>query len=327
MKFALIVTVAAACLTLAGVVGAADKNPGNLKMALVAMKCEYSNSADAAANMKNIQANITRHLYFIDKAAAEGAEFVGFPEASLNGYKYGDSMTWLKLDGPEVQALAKKAAEKGVYVSAGMAEIDAAGKKWETQFLLGPDGKLIGAYHKIWLTAERGSDKKPLIQSGTEHPVFDVKGVKFGIIICADGTDFNNLKALADKGAKIIYGAHANTTGGTIAKWYNFRARWAGPADATMEQQTTNNDGPKADAPKGGWCALLKVYGAIHNHAGLYNPEFNPPVPADKDKNIGFASGARFIGPDGKVLAEMPSSTNKADSKEFMLVYNVPIGK
>jgi len=39
----------------------------------------------------------------------------------------------------------------------------------------------------------------------------------------------------------------------------------------------------------------------------------------------GWASGAWFIGPDGKRLAQMPVPTDKGDSKEFVLVYDVPI--
>ena len=62
-----------------------------------------------------------------------------------------------------------------------------------------------------------------------------------------------------------------------------------------------------------------------HNHAELYDPKFNPP--AGKDSSTGFASGAWFIGPDGSTLAQMPPSDKKEDSKEFMLVYNIPIGK
>ena len=50
-----------------------------------------------------------------------------------------------------------------------------------------------------------------------------------GITICADGTDRKNLQALVDNGAQLIYGPHANTTGGTTAGWYKFRAAWGGP--------------------------------------------------------------------------------------------------
>jgi len=278
---------------------AADKNPGHLKMGLVNLKCVISVRADADVNKAAIQANLKRHLYFIDKLAAEGVEFIGFPELSINGYSFSNTMAWLSLTGPEVQVLQKAAVDKGVYISAGIAEIDAEGKKWNTQFVIDPGGKIIGWHHKIWLTKEKG-----FVESGTDHNVFEVKGTKMGISICADGSDRKNLEGLAANGAKIIYGPHANTTGGTTAGWYKFRASWGGPE---------------------GWIAQLKVHAALHNHAGLYNPELQPP--ATGDGNSGWASGAWFIGPDGQTLAQMPSSTQKEDSKEFILVCNIPLPK
>jgi len=276
-----------------------DRNPGQLKMALVNIKCVYSASADAKANEIAIETNLKRHIAFIEKLAADGAEFIGFPELSINGYRFSKTMTWLKLDGPEVKVLRDKAREKGIYVSAGLAEEDKDGKHWNTQIVIDPKGEIVGKHRKIWLTAEKG-----YTETGTEHNVFDVKGTKMGIVICADGTDRKNLQALADKGAKIIYGPHANTTGGTIAGWYKFRAAWGGPD---------------------GWIAQMKVYAALHNHAGLYGTDVAPPT--DKDTSTGWASGAWFIGPDGKTLGQMPTSTNRADSKEFILIQNIPIGK
>ncbi len=273
------------------------KKADRLRMALVNMKSVFTDGPDAAANQKNLKANLDRHLFFIDKAAAQGADFVGFPELSLNGYRFSKDMTWLSLSGPEVQALAKKAVEKKVYVSAGIAERDPQGKHWNTQFVLGPDGKVAGWHHKIWLTAE-----KSFVETGTHYNVFDVKGAKMGISICADGTNKENLAALVRNGAQIIYGPHANTTGSTIAGWYNFRKAWGG---------------------SDGWIAEFKVHAALHNHAALYNPEFQPPAAADSSTR--WASGAWFIGPDGATLAQMPTSTDKNDSKEFMLVHDVPI--
>jgi predicted amidohydrolase len=298
----------------------ADPNPGHLRMALVCMKSLTTDSADAAANARNLRTNLDRHLYFIDRAAAQGAEFVGFPELSVNGYRFSANTVWLSLTGPEVQTLARKAAEKGVTVAFGIAEADPAGKKWNTHVIVGPDGRLVGRYHKIWLTAEKG-----FTGSGREHPVFEVKGVRMGIAICADGSDYHNLKALAQAGARVIYGPHANTTGSTLAGWYRFRAKWGGPWDGKEAPGRTSNEGPEAPMPSGGWIASLKVYAALHNHAGLYNPEFQPPVTGDSHSR--FAGGAWFIGPDGQTLAQMPTSANKDDSKEYVLVYNLPVGK
>jgi hypothetical protein len=294
-----------------------NQNPGHLKMALVNMKCLASDSADAKANQKNIQANLDRHIYFIDKLAAEGVEFIGFPECSINGYHYSANMTWLSLTGPETKLLQKKAAEKSVYIGAGLAEQDQGGKKWETHFVIGPDGKIAGWHHKNWLTKEKG-----FIEASSDHNVFEIKGIKMGMFICADGSDFKNLKALADGGAKILYGPHANTTGGTIAKWYQFRSRFPGVWDGKFNLQK-NADNLEVEMPSGGWISQLKVYAVLHNHAGLYNPEFNPPL--TNDSNAGWASGSWFIGPDGQTLAQMPSSTQPGDSKEFILTYNIPL--
>lgn len=276
---------------------AGDKAGGRLKMALVNLKCLTSDGPDVEANKANIQANLKRHFFFIDKLAADGVEFIGFPELSINGYHFSKTMTWLRLDGPEVQALQKKALEKGVYISVGLAEQDAAGKRWNTQIVIDPTGRIIGVHRKIWLTAERG-----YTEAGSLHNVFDVKGIKMGIAICADGTDRKNLEALVKNGAQLIYGPHANTTGGTIAGWYKFRAAWGGPK---------------------GWIADLKVYAALHNHAALYNPEFDPPK--EKAAAANWASGAWFIGPDGQTLAQMPTSTSRADSREYVLRHDVPI--
>ena len=135
---------------------AGDPNSGHLKMALVNLKCVTSAGADPEANKAAIQANLKRHLYFIDRLAKEGAEFIGFPELSINGYNFTPTSTWLSLAGPEVQVLQKAAAEKRVYIAAGLAEQDAQGKRWNTHVIIDPQGKIVGSYHKIWLTKEQG---------------------------------------------------------------------------------------------------------------------------------------------------------------------------
>ncbi len=288
---------------LAGLLGAQQpREPGagaagRLRMALVNIKCHYSDTPDTERNRANIRANLQRHVYFINRLAGEGVDFVGFPELSLNGYHFSKHMTWLSLDGPEVKALQKLAAAKRIYISVGVAEQDAAGKRWNTQIVIDPQGRIIGLHRKIWLTAEKG-----YTAAGAAHQVFDVKGIKMGIVICADGTDRKNLQALVDNGAQVIYGPHANSTGGTTAGWYRFRSAWGGPQ---------------------GWVAQLKVYAALHNHAALFNPAFDPPQ--GKVASTSWASGSWFIGPDGRTLAQMPPSTQRADSKEYILVHDIPI--
>jgi predicted amidohydrolase len=276
---------------------AAPAQEQHLKMALVNIRSVFTDGPDAAANQKNLQANLQRHFYFIERLAADGADFIGFPELSLNGYHFSKNMTWLKLDSPEIKALQQKAIDRKVYISVGLALEDEDGKRYNVQIVIDPQGRIVGLHRKIWLTAEKG-----YTEAGGAHNVFDVKGLKVGIAICADGTDRKNLEALVKNGAQLIYGPHANTTGGTSAGWYKFRAPWGGP---------------------GGWIAELKVYAALHNNAGLFSSDHDPP--AANTGNSGFASGAWFIGPDGRTLAQMPASAQRTDSKEHVLIYSIPL--
>jgi predicted amidohydrolase len=69
------------------------------------------------------------------------------------------------------------------------------------RIVIDPQGRFIGIHRKIWLTAEKGHT-----QAGLDYNVFDVKGIKMGIAICADGTDRKNLEAHVKNGSEIIYG-------------------------------------------------------------------------------------------------------------------------
>jgi predicted amidohydrolase len=163
------------------------------------------------------------------------------------------------------------------------------------QIIIDPTGRVILVHRKVSLADEQG-----YVQAGTSHDVAEVKGLKVGIAICADGSFKTNLDALVKNGARLIYGPHA--TGSTPADFYNFRALWGGP---------------------GGWMAQLSVHAALHSQAALYNPTFDPP--AGPDANTGWSSGAWFIGPSGQTLAQMPTSGNMADSKEYILTCDIPI--
>jgi len=294
-------------------------------MALVDTKSLYTNSGNATTDQANLQTNLNNILAWTDAAAAQGAEFVGFPELCLNGYAYASNMSWLSLTGPQVQAVEQKALQKGIYISVGLAELDSQGKKWNTQIVVNPAGQIVGWHHKTWLTSEVG-----YTSTGTDHNVFAVKGgIKMGISTCADGTDYYNLKALVDNGADIIYGPHANTTGSTIQGWYNFRAKWGGTYPGTWSNQTTSNNGPAATMPNGGWIDYLSdysgrpVYAALHNNAAWYAP------PRSGEPSMNWAAGNWFIAPDGTTLAResptSPADANGHTTYENMLIYNLPI--
>ncbi len=89
MKRLVFFTAASICLNAAWIHGAQalaengtvikpeGKDPGRLKMALINIKCRYSDTADASTNKANLHGNLDRHMYFIDQVAASGAWFIG----------------------------------------------------------------------------------------------------------------------------------------------------------------------------------------------------------------------------------------------------------
>src|ERR1043166_3966497 len=69
-------------------------------------------------------------------------------------------------------------------------------------------------------------------KQGREFPVWEVEGVKFGAIICADGGYIEPARILAMKGARIIFAPHFNYIGdrGLIGHFMKVRADHAARA-------------------------------------------------------------------------------------------------
>ncbi|MCW2941897.1 MAG: N-carbamoyl-D-amino acid hydrolase, partial [Actinomycetia bacterium] len=83
----------------------------------------------------DVAKSLELHLSYIDEAADDGADLVVFPETSLQGYppnfRVGDSEEAITRmfevaepvpGGPSVQAIAAKAADRGIHVIYGLTE-------------------------------------------------------------------------------------------------------------------------------------------------------------------------------------------------------------
>jgi hypothetical protein len=291
---------------------------GTLKIALVSMKSLYTDGADAKENAANLKTNLDRHFYFINKAVAKGANFVGFPECSLTGYHFSENTTWLSRTSDEVLALAAKAKEKRIYIGFGYAQKEKEVKS-NRHVVMGPDGRVAGWHHKIWVTNE-----KNFVEAGTDHNVFDVNGIRMGIATSSDGTDYQHLKLFSEYGTQILYAPHANISGGTIAGWYKFREEWAGTWDGKTRQRNTAAGKVNEEIPTGGWMSGLRMRAIMVNAAGLYSPSWDPPV--KNDENMGFASGIWMIGMDGKTIAQQDTSNEERGSRETMLIKEIKLG-
>lgn len=175
--------------------------------------------ASVSMNVKLDKAqNLSKILNTIDQAAEKGADLIVFPEQCLQGYltnvvgmdmsngeadefNYQYQNAELVPEGPSVQSIAKKAQEKGVYVTFGMTEKDSQVdyKLYNTAVLVGPEG-YIGKYRKV----HQPADEIHVYYGGDSFPVFETKIGKIGMLICYDKWFPETTRELVLNGADIL---------------------------------------------------------------------------------------------------------------------------
>jgi nitrilase len=133
----------------------------------------------AAPVLFDREATVTKTVRLIRQAAAQGAQFMLFPESFIPAYPRGLGFgmvvgsrspegrhLWQRywensvpVPGPATEAIGQAACEAGVYVAVGVTERDAAfggGTLYCTLLYFGPDGTLLGKHRKLKPTgAER----------------------------------------------------------------------------------------------------------------------------------------------------------------------------
>jgi predicted amidohydrolase len=140
-----------------------------------------------------------------ERAAAEKAELVLFPELVVHGHCTPN--TWQQAepvpDGPSVAQLVRIARRHRLVVCAGLSEKE-RDIVYNTQVLIGPDG-FIGKQRKLHLSRDEGFYYK----GGRELPVFDIGPCKLGIVICYDNQFPEVARVLALRGADVLLMPHA----------------------------------------------------------------------------------------------------------------------
>ena len=88
-------------------------------------------------------------------------------------------------------------------------------RQYNTAALIGPDGKIIGKYHKVWWGASsRGEDRSvgwkkgeipPQYTYGPEvYPLFEIGKTKAGLMICTERENPIISQRLAEAGTQLI---------------------------------------------------------------------------------------------------------------------------
>lgn len=149
-------------------------------------------------------ATVRRACELVEEAASQGATLVVFPESYVSAYPYWnwigtpfEGSAWfrrlyeqsIEVPGPHTERLGQAARAHGVHVVIGVNERDPVvpGTIYNTNVVIGPDGRVLGAHRKLVPTwAEKltwtGGD-------GSSLRVYDTEIGPLGTLACGENTN------------------------------------------------------------------------------------------------------------------------------------------
>jgi len=152
---------------------------------------------------------------YVDAAACSGSKLVAFPETcNLLGLDH-KCLQAEPLDGQTVSAMRKKASERGLYVVCPLITAE-NGRKYNTSVLIGPDGSIIGVYHKNVPTP---GEIESGIHPGSDTPVFETDFGRVGLCICFDMNYWEVGSGLCANKAELVIWSSMWQGGRMLTKW------------------------------------------------------------------------------------------------------------
>jgi predicted amidohydrolase len=168
----------------------------------------------------DFDANLVKVVKGLERAEKERVEIVCFPECFLTGYFDKEAPTRkhaFTVDSPQMLKVLDRTSQFDPTVIVGFNE--RRGDDLYNTALIAHKGHVLGTYSKCFAYM-------PFHKQGRDFPVFERSGVKFGVVICADGGYIEPARILALKGARIIFAPHFNYIGkdGLIKHFQEVRA-------------------------------------------------------------------------------------------------------
>jgi predicted amidohydrolase len=168
----------------------------------------------------DFEGNLAKLVKGLERADRERVEIVCFPECFLTGYPDTEDLARkhaFAVDSPQLLRVLDRTARFEATFIAGFNEL--RGKDLYNTALVAHKGHLLGTYSKCFAYM-------PFHKQGRDFPVFERGGVKFGVVICADGGYVEPSRILALKGARILFSPHFNYIGkeGLIKHFQQVRA-------------------------------------------------------------------------------------------------------
>ena len=156
------------------------------------------------SQLGDFQGNLGKVVEGLKKADSDRVDIVCFPECFLTGYPDDGEVARrnaFSIDSAQIMQLLDQTAKFEAAFIVGFNEL--RGSDLYNTAIVVHKGHLLGHYSKC--TAYMKFHRQ-----GREFPVFEHKGLKFGVVICSDGGYIEPTRLLALQGAKVIFAPHFN---------------------------------------------------------------------------------------------------------------------
>lgn len=219
-----------------------------------------------------VEHNLHRHLEMIDRAIAQGAQMILFPELSLTGYSLKDLAWEVALNpGTDKRLLPLKERSKSISIIAGFVESGSDHGIYNAAMLL-EGGEVVHVHRKIYLPTYGMFEEGRYFSPGGRVQAVDSRLGRIGILVCEDFWHLSLPYLLALDGAESVFCLTASPT------------RIAG-ASEEMENAEVNHEHHRT------YARLLSMYVVFANRVGF-------------EDGVNFWGGSSVVAPSGEMIAQ-----------------------
>ncbi len=143
--------------------------------------------AQISTKLGDVQANLDKHLDFVEQARAGGADLIVFPELSLTGYVLQDLVPTVAHRPSEDDSIFKPLLEasRSLDLVCGFVDEDSRHRFYiASAYLSG--GSVLHVHHKIYLPTYGLFDEGRFFAHGEIIRAFDTRFGRVGLLICED---------------------------------------------------------------------------------------------------------------------------------------------
>jgi len=165
----------------------------------------------------DFEANLQTVIHGLELAADARVQILSFPESFLNGYfgKREDAEKHsFAIDSPAMRTVLERTARFDMVFMVGFNE--RRGERIANTVAVIERGKILGTYSKAF--------PGMYFEPGRNFPIFEKHGLKFGLVICADGGYIEPARILALKDAQVIFAPHFNFVNDPLEHYQTVRS-------------------------------------------------------------------------------------------------------